>query len=62
MKISRKYLAEAVAEEMKKSDILKYIKNDKDFEKRIKEIIADSVVEILRSLYQHNTILKSIIK
>ena len=36
------------------------IKNDKDFEKRVKKITADVVTELFRVLWQHNSIFKAL--
>ncbi len=49
-----------ITEEMKKSDIMDIIKNDKDFEKRVKKITADVVTELFRVLWQHNSIFKAL--
>lgn len=62
MKINEEKIANLVAEEIKKSDVLKYIKNDKDFEKRVKEIANDVVVDLFRVLWQHNGIFKNLAK
>lgn len=51
-----------LTEEFTKSDLEKYIKKDKDFEKRVRELISDAVIDIIRNLYQNNAIFKSIIK
>ena len=45
---------------MKKSDVMDIIKNDKDFEKRVKKITADVVTELFRVLWQHNSIFKAL--
>lgn len=62
MKINEEKIVNLVAEEIKKSDVLKYIKNDKDFEKRVKEIANDVVVDLFRVLWQHNGIFKNLAK
>lgn len=49
-----------ITEEMKKSDVMDIIKNDKDFEKRVKKITADVVTELFRVLWQHNNIFKGL--
>ena len=49
-----------ITEEMKKSDVMDIIKNDKDFEKRVKKITADVVTELFRVLWQHNSIFKAL--
>lgn len=62
MKIKEIHIANMISEEISKSDIIKYVKHDKDFEKRVKEIIKDCVVDIFKTLYQNNAIFKNIIK
>ena len=49
-----------IAEEMKKSDVIDMIKNDKDIEKRVKQITADVVTDLFRVLWQHNNIFKAL--
>ena len=60
MKINEEKIASIVTEEINKSDILKLIKNDKDFEKRVKEIANDVVTDLFRVLWQHNGIFKNL--
>ena len=62
MKINEEKITQLVTEEIKKSDILSMIKNDKDFEKRVKEIANDVVVDLFRVLWQHNGIFKNLAK
>lgn len=49
-----------ITEELNKSDVIDIIKNDKDFEKRVKKIASDVVTELFRVLWQHNSIFKSL--
>ena len=49
-----------IAEEINKSDVIDIIKKDKDFEKRVKDIVSDVIVDMFRVLYQHNGIFKSL--
>ena len=49
-----------IAEEISKSDVIDIIKKDKDFEKRVKDIVSDVIVDMFRVLYQHNGIFKSL--
>jgi hypothetical protein len=49
-----------ITEEMKKSDVMDIIKNDKDFEKRVKKITSDVVTELFRVLWQHNDIFRNL--
>ena len=51
-------LENIIAEELKKSDVIEIAKKDKDFEKRIKEIVSDVVVELFRVLWQHSSTFK----
>ena len=49
-----------VTEELSKSDVINLIKHDKDFEKKVKEIISEVICEMFRVLWQHNGIFKSL--
>ena len=49
-----------ITEELKKSDIMDIIKNDKEFEKRVKKITSDVVTELCRVLWQHNDIFRNL--
>jgi hypothetical protein len=49
-----------ITEEINKSDVIDIIKNDKEFEKRVKKIASDVVTELFRVLWQHNSIFKSL--
>jgi hypothetical protein len=62
MVITESQIVETVSEELKKSDVMKIIKNDKDFEKRVKEIITDVISELFRVLWQHGGIYKSLVR
>jgi len=55
-------LENIIAEELKKSDVIEIAKKDKDFEKRIKEIVSDVVVELFRVLWQHSSTFKSLVR
>lgn len=57
---SNEKIISLITEEMKKSDVMDIIKNDKDFEKRVKKITADVVTELFRVLWQHNNIFKGL--
>ena len=56
--MTREQLTNLIYEEVNKSDILKVVKNDKDFEKKVREIVADVVCDMFRVLWQHNSIFK----
>lgn len=62
MKINEEKISSIIAEEINKSEILKFIKNDKDFEKRIKQITSDVVTDLFRVLWQHNGLFKNLAK
>lgn len=49
-----------ITEELKKSDVIDIIKNDNEFEKRVKKITADVVTDLFRVLWQHSNIFKSL--
>lgn len=49
-----------ITEELKKSDVMDIIKNDNEFEKRVKKITSDVVVDLFRVLWQHSNIFKSL--
>lgn len=53
-------VVDIIAEEVKKSDIIKAIKDDKDFEKKVRAIVADVVCDMYRVLWQHNSIFKTL--
>ena len=60
--MTREQLTNLIYEEVNKSDILKVVKNDKDFEKKVREIVADVVCDMFRVLWQHNSIFKVLSK
>ena len=39
---------------------MKAIKDDKDFEKKVRAIVADVVCDMYRVLWQHNSIFKTL--
>lgn len=62
MVINENQIVRLVTEELKKSDVIDLIKRDKDFERKVKEIIADTLNEFFRVLYQHSGVFKSLVK
>lgn len=62
MEISEEKIIKIVTENIKKSEIINIIKKDKDFEKRVKEIVTDVVTDLFRILWQHNNIFKTLSK
>lgn len=51
-----------ITEEIKKSEILDAIKKDKDFEKKVKEIISNTLSDFFRAMYQHSGVFKNLMK
>ena len=47
-------------ESISKSEVMDIVKKDKDFEKKIKDIVRDTVTDLFRVLYQHNGIFKTL--
>lgn len=60
--ITGKNFVNIITEEIKKSEIIDGIKKDKDFEKRVKEIIANTLTDFFKAMFQHNAIFKNLIK
>ena len=53
---------DVIVEELKKSDIIDIVKKDKDYEKHVREIIADTITELFRILWQHSSMVKALVK
>ena len=60
--ITERQILDMLTESLEKADLKKYIKDDKDFEKRVKEITSNVVTELFRVLWQHNAIFKNLSK
>lgn len=60
--MKQELLENIILEELQKSDVLDMIKKDKNFEKRVKEIIADVLGEFFRVLWQHGAMIKTLVK
>lgn len=60
--INEQKVTNLVCEELKKSDIIKMLKNDNEFEKIIKTIVSDVIQEMFRVLWMHNNIFKTLSK
>jgi hypothetical protein len=60
--ITERQIVDMLTESLEKADLKKYIKDDKDFEKRVKEITSNVVTELFRVLWQHNAIFKNLSK
>ncbi len=61
-KMNGKEIISIITEEIKKSEILDTIKNDKNFEKKVKDIIANTLTDFFKALYQHNSLFKNLVK
>lgn len=59
--ISENKLKTLISEELKKSDIVSFIKTDKDIEKRIKQVASDVIVALFKMLWQHRSFYDSAI-
>ena len=55
-------IVEVITEEIQKSDIWKTLKDDREFEKRVRELAAEVVTDLFRVLWQHNAIFKHLAK
>lgn len=53
-------LINIICEELEKRDVLDIIKKDKDFEKRVRQIVSDVIVDMYRVLWQHNSVFKAL--
>ena len=62
MKLNEEKIAKIAFEQIDKSGILNYIKKDKDFEKRVKEICLDVASDVFKSIWQHNNMFRNIVK
>lgn len=61
-KMSGEEIISIITEEIKKSEILDTIKNDKNFEKKVKDIVANTLTDFFKALYQHNSLFKNLVK
>jgi hypothetical protein len=53
-------LIKTITEELTKNDVLNLVKKDKDFEKRVKSIVSDVVIDMFRVLWQHSNMFKAL--
>lgn len=60
--ITEQQIVNLVTEGLEKSDLIKYIEKDKDFEKRVKKITSEVITELFRVLWQHNALFKNLSK
>lgn len=61
-KMNGEEIISIITEEIKKSEILDIIKNDKNFEKKVKNIVANTLTDFFKALYQHNSLFKNLVK
>lgn len=61
-KMNGEEIISIITEEIKKSEILDIIKNDKNFEKKVKDIVANTLTDFFKALYQHNSLFKNLVK
>ena len=61
-KMSGEEIISIITEEIKKSEIIDTIKNDKNFEKKVKDIVANTLTDFFKALYQHNSLFKNLVK
>ena len=61
-KMNGKEIISIITEEIKKSEILDTIKNDKNFDKNVKDIVANTLTDFFKALYQHNSLFKNLVK
>ena len=62
LKMDGEKILSIITEEIKKSEIIDFVRNDKDFEKKVKEIISNTLTDFFKALYQHNALFKNLIK
>lgn len=53
-------LIKIITEELTKNDVINLVKKDKDFEKRVKSIVSDVVIDMFRVLWQHSNMFKAL--
>ena len=56
------YATNLICEELDKADLKKYVKDDKEFEKRVRQIASDVLTDLFRVLWQHNSLFKNLSK
>lgn len=60
--IDEKKITHFVCETIEKDELWKELKKNKDFEKRVKELSSEVVIELFRILFQHQGIFKNLVK
>ena len=56
------YATNLICEELDKADLKKYVKDDKEFEKSVRQIASDVLTDLFRVLWQHNSLFKNLSK
>lgn len=49
-----------ICEELKKNDVVDMFRHDRDFEKRVKEIVSKVLCDMFRSFHVHNDLIKNL--
>lgn len=57
IRIDENTLRKAITEELKKSDVVDVVKNNKDIEKYVKKVAADVVNNLFQTLFQQKSFL-----
>lgn len=60
--MKQELLERIIVEELTKADVIELAKKDKDFEKRVKEIVTDVLSELFRVLWQHSSLFKTLVR
>lgn len=55
MQINENTLKKIIAEELKKSDVVDVVKNNKDIEKYVKKVAADVINNLFQTLFQQKS-------
>ena len=60
--MKQELLERIIVEELTKANVIELAKKDKDFEKRVKEIVTDVLSELFRVLWQHSSLFKTLVR
>ena len=55
LQINENTLKKVIAEELKKSDVVDVVKNNKDIEKYVKKVAADVINNLFQTLFQQKS-------
>lgn len=61
-KEEEKHIADLVVKQLRQTGIVDLLKNDKEFEKKVKQLANDVIVDLFRVLWMHNNIYKNLSK